>query len=529
MSEFGLVTDNEFFTIKNGENLIFKVRRQDYGSSTQSPGDIASLIYKGVEYQDKSRGSQINSGFDWLYNGIYDVKVEAELINDDIVKVTVRAGYLTHYYIVRKGEDNIYMGTYFTQQPDVHGHVRYILRTNYSLLPYGPEPSDLHGTTKTIESADIFSTDDGHTKSKHYSNQRLKDWSYIGATGDNVGLWVVRGNAEGMSGGPFYRSLLNQASEDQEITYIINYGMAQTDVFRTKILNLYTLVFNDGSQPEEPVLTWLADANLLGWIPLESRGGINCTGIDGLDGKSTYTVSFSNKSSFYWCIINNITTQFKCEGLIPGEYDLTIFKNELEVLKDTVTVTSGATTQISHLTITDDPSFVESLWRIGEWDGSPQELMNGDKITVMHPTDVRMSDWTPETYTIGQSVPNKHFPAYQCRNINNDIKINFHLTREQLGASRLRIGTTTAGQGGRPAINVNGWIAKSGAPVQPKTRNITVGTYRGFNTLYTFDIPEGVLKEGENTLTISVISGSGGAGWLGPSFAYDAVDLIRQQ
>jgi Rhamnogalacturonan lyase B, N-terminal len=43
----------------------------------------------------------------------------------------------------------------------------------------------------------------------------------------------MRDRNEGGSGGPFYRCLLNQFSEDQEIAYIVNYGEAQTEPFRT--------------------------------------------------------------------------------------------------------------------------------------------------------------------------------------------------------------------------------------------------------------------------------------------------------
>ncbi|GMM28262.1 hypothetical protein DAMA08_009780 [Martiniozyma asiatica (nom. inval.)] len=56
-STFGLETGYTFFTIDTGANLVFKIRRQNYGASTESPGDIASLIYNGVQYQDSTRGT----------------------------------------------------------------------------------------------------------------------------------------------------------------------------------------------------------------------------------------------------------------------------------------------------------------------------------------------------------------------------------------------------------------------------------------------------------------------------------------
>ena len=62
-ANFGLSADATFFTVETGGGLVFKVRRTDNWSNSQSVGDIASLVFNGVEYQDRSRGSQVNSGF----------------------------------------------------------------------------------------------------------------------------------------------------------------------------------------------------------------------------------------------------------------------------------------------------------------------------------------------------------------------------------------------------------------------------------------------------------------------------------
>src|SRR6185295_10222392 len=153
--------------------------------------------------------------------------------------------------------------TYFASEPSTLGLCRYIVRIPSILLPNGPVPSDIRNTTNAIESSDVFIQADGQTRSKHYSNMRLKDWSYIGATGPNVGVWMVRSNHEGDSGGPFYRSLLNQCGTDHEITYILNYGEAQTEPFRTNILNgPYALVFTTGAPPSALDTAWVANMGL---------------------------------------------------------------------------------------------------------------------------------------------------------------------------------------------------------------------------------------------------------------------------
>ncbi len=386
---FGLTSDSTYYTVNTGAGLVFKIRRVDPGSSTQSVGDIASLVYNGVEYQDQSRGSQVNSGFDWIYSVQNPPTVSAQVINTNYILITVLAGNLTHYYMARSGYPNIYMGTYFTSEPDTQAEVRYIARIWYPDLPNGPVPSDINGTTTTVESGDIFGLPDGETRSKHYSNMRLMDWQYIGATGTNVGIWMVRDNNEGNSGGPFYRCLNNQGDSDQEITYMINYGMAQTEPYRLNILNTYEMVFTNGTPPALPIDTsFEANLNLIGYIPASSRGTVTGVGINGRDPNYTYTVGFSNSTAQYWANADPTTGAFSSTGMIPGTYAMTVYKNEIAVWTGTATVTAGNTQTIGPITITGDPSAVPTIWRIGDWDGSPQEFLNANLVTYMHPSDV---------------------------------------------------------------------------------------------------------------------------------------------
>lgn len=524
---FNLVEETDFYTIDTGAGLVFKIRRTDNGRSTQSAGDIASMVLNGVQYQDQSRGTQVNSGFDWLYNGISAVNVSAERIGADYIKVTVKAGELTHYYMAGRGVNHIYMGTHFSREPEVQALARFIVRVPINALPNGPAPSDLRGTNWTVESGDIFGLPNGETRSKHYSAMRLKDWQYIGATGPAVGMWILRDNNEGNSGGPFYRSLLNQAtSTNQELTYIINYGEAQTEAFRLGVLNTYTMVFNDGSAPTAVDTSWFADMNLLGYVPDSARGRVAGTGVMGRETGVPYTVGFSNAKAQYWADVNPDGT-FATSGMIPGTYNIKVFKNELEVGFGSVTVNAGQVTTLDPITITNDPAASAPLWRIGQWDGSPLEFLNGDKVTTMHPVDVRMSPWVTPEYDVLASTPATGFPAYQWKDVNNSTTIKFNLRKSQIRNYTLRIGTTVAFSGLRPRPQVNGWLAAiPPAPSQPKTRTLTVGTYRGNNNLYTYNIPASELVVGQNTITLTGVSGSGGAGFLSPGYAYDAVDLI---
>jgi rhamnogalacturonan endolyase len=529
-SSFGLSSDANFYTVDTGAGLVFKIRRLDNGVSTQSAGDIASMIYNGVQYQDQSRGSQVNSGFDYLYTGVSAVSVNAEAVGTDYIKVTVVAGSLTHYYIVKKGVNNIYMGTYFTAEPNTLNLARFILRVPIAALPNGPVPSDLRGTTTTVESGDVFGLPNGQTRSKHYSNMRLKDWQYIGATSATAGMWVVRDNNEGNSGGPFYRSLLNQATAtDQELTYIVNYGEAQTEALRTNILNSYTLVFNDGSAPAPVDTSFFGELGLTGYVAPAGRGRVAGVGITGRDAGYEYTVGFANATAQYWAKADAATGHFDSPGMLPGTYTMKVYKNEYAVDTRSVTVTAGGTVALNTIAIAGDPSAAAPLWRIGDWDGTPAEFINGDKVTTMHPSDVRMASWVPAGYQVGTSNPASGFPAYQWKDVNGTLTITFNLTQSQIANYQLRLGITAAFAGGRPKPQINGWIpANPAASTQPSTRTLTVGTYRGNNTMYTYTVPASELQVGQNVLTLTAISGSSGVTYLSPGYAWDAVDMIKQ-
>ena len=525
---FGLTTATDYYQVDTGAGLVFEIRRTDNGSNTQSPGDLMSLVYNGTEYQDQTRGSQVNSGFDYLYNGVTAVTVSAAAVNTNYIVITVTAGSLTHYYMARNGDPCIYMATYFTAEPDIDGLCRYIVRIPNASLPNGPTPSNILNNTGAIESSDVFGMADGTTRSKHYSNMRLKDWSYIGATGTNAGIWIVRDNNEGNSGGPFYRCLLNQGATDQEITYIVNYGESQTEAFRPGILNHYTLVCTTGAPPGAVDTSWFSGLGLTGYVPDAGRGAVTCPGMSGLDATTTYTIGFANATAQYSTDAAASNGAFSLTGMIPGTYTMTVYRNELNVYTASVTITAGGTLAPGSIAITGDPNFTVPTWRIGTWDGSPGEFLNGNLITYMHPSDVRVAAWSPGTYVVGTSTAATGMPCYQWKNVNGSQAIQFTLTAAQVVASTVRVGITTAYAGGRPNISVNSWTATDQNPAtQPSTRSLTIGSYRGNNTTYTFSVPASALVAGTNTLYVFPISGSSGTTYLSPGYSLDCIDFYQ--
>jgi rhamnogalacturonan endolyase len=525
-SSFGLREDAASITVDTGAGLVFVVRR-GAADTGKGAGDIVSLRWHGVEFQDPAKGSQVNIGFPGLYAGQTTASVTAMQVDADHVKVTVRAGDLTHYYMARRGVPTIFMATWFAREPQL-GLVRYIARIRRGALPDGPEPANLIGTDHLIEGHDVFGRPDGQSRSKHYSNMRLKDWRFFGARGPGVAAWMVRDDNEGGSGGPFYRSLLDQGTATgQELTYIVNYGEAQTEAMRTGILDSYALTFTTGGAPAPLDLGWYGRMGLTGFVAPEGRGTVTGAGIDGMDPGFGYTMGFANPQAQYWAAAQPGTGAFAREGMLPGMYRLTVYRNELEVAARDVAVVAGARTPLPVLRIDHDPARDPAVWRIGAWDGTPDGFLNADKVATMHPSDVRMAPWTPPPFVVGRSDPARGFPAYQWRDINSPVRIRFTLDRAQVAAATLRIGITTAFAGARPAVAINGWQAPpQAATPQPKSRTLTVGTYRGNNRRYAIAVPAAALRVGQNELMLSVASGIHGKGFLSAGLAYDAIDLI---
>ena len=520
-ADFGLITsDPNVYTVDTGAGLVFQVRRDDPPGALRAPGDICSLKWKGAEVQLWDRGSHLASGFP-------PCTIKAGTIGEDIVQITVDSPEVTHYYVARRGVPHIYMASYLTDKWPV-GETRWVTHLNGESLKKRPICSDLEGTDRSIESRDVYAMPNGQTRSKYYGNSRAKELPLRGVTGPGIGVFMAFGSRETSSGGPFFRDIQNQSAE---VYNYMNSGHNQTERFRLGLHGYYALVFTDGPEPRQPDFGFMDNLGIKGSIPASKRSVVEGPAIRGRDRRYTYTVALTNREAQNWADARPDTGAFRVINVKPGAYKLEIFKNELCVLTDEINVDEGKTTTLPVINISDDPSMVKALWRIGDWDGTPMELLNGDKVTLMHPSDVRMATWKRGPVLADRADCGRSLPCYQWRGVNDQQDIVFRLNNQQLLNSKLRIGITVATSGARPIVSVNG---KWNSPVppmsdQPNSRSMTIGTYRGNNATFTYDIPASALQSGTNTLRFSPISGSGGGGFLAPGYSIDCIDFIQSK
>ncbi|PNS17428.1 hypothetical protein CAC42_7111 [Sphaceloma murrayae] len=509
---FGYTSVSGGFQIDAGSanTLVFVVK--------SSSCDISSILYRGVQLQDGT-ASHIGSG---LGSATVNVKQSG-----DTIIVTCDAGTLTQYYVVRNGQSNIFMGTYITAEPAI-GELRFIARLKSATLP-NEEPygsvSTTAGSTSTVEGSDVFIVN-GQTRSKFYSSNRfIDDKRHCVAGSDTRVCWILSGPGpyETSSGGPFFRDInSNNVGAATHLTFYMNSNHAQTETYRTGFFGPYVLTFSRSGTPSTDIDTsFFAGLGVRGYIADVDRGTVSGTA-SGTDSKCETVVHWYNKNAQYWTKASG--GKFTSPRMKPGTYTQVLYQGELKVAQNSVTVSKGATASTS---IASTFKTGTSLFKIGEWDGAPWGFQNADKILHQHPSDSRMGKWGPVTYTVGSSALNT-FPMALFKAVNNAVTIKFNLASNQLGAATFRIGTTLAFAAGRPQVKVNSWTGPApAAPVKVDSRGVTRGAYRGRGEIYDVSIPAGTLVAGTNTITISVISGSDGATFLGPNFIFDAVELFK--
>ncbi|KAK7060321.1 hypothetical protein VNI00_001086 [Paramarasmius palmivorus] len=477
---FGVTVSGNSLVVDTEAGLVFTV--------DSTSGDITSMLYNGQEAQDQSKHSQIASGIgascDWVQTG-----------NDNnYIKITCTTSTLTHT----------------TAEPEV-GELRFIARLNQATVPNGIPESNIRGGT-AIEGSDVFSVD-GQTRSKFYSSIQFIDDQVHGVTGSGIGVYmVIPGTGyEGSSGGPFFRDINNQGGDQQELYFSYRMGLHGP----------YALVFTGGDEPSSDInLSFWEGLDIQGYVAQSGRGRVSGTasGIPS-DFSSLQSIGFSNTDAQYW-VRTDTSGSFVSPYMKPGTYTMTLYKVELAVASQQVTVSAGGTATANIASEEDTP---DVIWQIGDFDGTPRGFLNADKIERMHPSDSRMSSWGPITFSVGSDVST--FPMAAFKAIGS-VTINFSLDAAQTGARTFEIGTTLAFAGGRPQISVNGWDSDIPSPPdQPDSRGVTRGTWRGNNTPYTYAIPDGTLVAGDNSLVISVVSGSSGDNFLSPNFVFDALRL----
>ncbi|KAJ5131089.1 Glycoside hydrolase-type carbohydrate-binding [Penicillium bovifimosum] len=507
---FGITTSSSAYVIDAGSpnSLKFAVN--------QSNCDITSINYYGSELQYQSTGSHIGSG-------LGSATVTATQ-SGDYIKVTCATSSLTHYYVVHNGDPIIHMATYTTAEPSV-GELRYIARLNSTLLP-NEEPfgvvSNIAGGS-AVEGEDVFLVN-GQTRSKFYSSERFIDDKIHCVSGSAHRVCMILNQYETSAGGPFMRDInSNNVGSYTGLYWYMNSGHVQTETYRQGLHGPYSLYFSRSGTPSTNIDTsFFADLDIQGYVPTSARGYVSGTA-SGADSSFKWVIHWYNSAAQYWTYASS-SGAFTSPAMKPGTYTMVYYQGEYAVATSSVTVTAGSTTSKS---ISGSVKTGKTVFKIGDWDGTPAGFSNSANQLRMHPSDSRMSSWNPGTYTVGSSSVSS-FPMVLFKAVNSPLTIKFTASSSQTGAATLRIGTTLSFAGGRPQAVINSYSGPvPAAPTNLNSRGVTRGAYRGLGEVYDVSIPAGTIVAGTNTITISVASGSSGDAYLSPNFIFDCVELFQ--
>ncbi|CAN8105977.1 unnamed protein product [Discula destructiva] len=518
-------TSTSAYTIDTGSSYGFSV------AVSRTSCDITSLIFYGSQYQYSGTYSHIASGLgtatvSYSTTGSYViVKCVADTSEFD----------LTHYMVFKDGEANIYMGTYTVSEPTV-GELRYIFRLTgledmYPASSYGSVANTAGGTA--IEGSDVYLVS-GQTRSKFYSSNRFIDDTTYCATNSAVHACFLRpsiGAVEKSSGGPFFRDIdVNWGGSYSSLTYYMNSGHVQTEAYRQGFHGPYVFSMTRSGVPKASdydVSFFDSIASYLtGYVPSSSRGYV-IGKASGTDASKGIVLHWSNANYQGWAYADTSTRDFSGPLLPAGTYTQKLYQGELLAASQSVTITAGGkvTSNIA-ATNTIITGSRTKIFQLGDYDGQPTGFLNADKQLRMHPSDSRMSSWSPGKITATSSSATAQFPMALFKDGNTPQTLTFTMSNTLNVVSYFRSATTLSFAGGRPVVSVNSYSC--GTPAAPTTidsRGVTRGAYRGWGDVYTCTIPAGTLVSGTNTITISVASGSSGTTFLSPNVIFDALEL----
>ncbi|KAI1819172.1 polysaccharide lyase family 4 protein [Xylaria intraflava] len=490
--------------------------------------DITSLKYDGTDYQYKSTYSHIASGLGTGTSVSYTTSPSGDTV---VVSCTQSSSSfdLTHYLVFRDGSANIWMGTAINSEPSV-GELRYIFRLTglTESYPFGEVSTTAGGTA--IEGSDVFLLD-GETRSKFYSSDRFIDQSIYCATnsGASVHACFLRPNhqaTEKSSGGPFFRDIsLNYGGDYNSLTYYMNSGHVPTESDRTGFHGPYVFAMSGSAVPSASDIdvSFFDSLDLKNYVPTSERGYVKGTA-SGVSSGFPIVVHWYNSDYQFWTYASS-SGDFTSPPMPAGSYTMKLYQTEFLAATQTVSVSAGSTAtaniDATDAAITDSRT---TIFQLGDYDGQPTGFLNAENQLRMHPSDTRMSDWAPGTVS---STDAASWPMAIFKDVNNGQQISFSLSSAVSSTATLRISTTLAYGGGRPQASVNSYTCEApAAPTKIDSRGVTRGAYRGYGEIYECDVPAGTLVSGSNTVTINVISGSGGDTYLSPSVVFDAIELF---
>lgn len=177
------------------------------------------------------------------------------------------------------------------------------------------------------------------------------------------------------------RDINNQGTSDQqEFYFYMNSGHLRTEPWRMGLKGPYVLSFSQSAPGNTTHIdtSFFSKLGIPGYAPAAERGHVSGVA-NGVPPKFETVLHWHNQHNQYWAYAER-DGSFKSPKMKLGSYTMVLYKQEFAVAQTSVKVTAGATTVLN---IASAEKVSAPIWRVGEFDGQPFELKNGDKFLKM--------------------------------------------------------------------------------------------------------------------------------------------------
>lgn len=449
-------------------------------------------------------------------------------------------------FIVRKGVKGVYMYVIANGTPKssgikvqearvcarlapayLNGYVDDQMR---GLIPSNSEMAEAEKESNTIQDATYYLAD-GSVYTKYNWAQYVVRDSVHGLMNTNglLGVWNIHCSPEWYPGGPMKQELTVHATSKSPITI----QMLQGEHFGTnavafangerKLYGPFLLYLNFNAAKDPELL--IADAKQMAhqqqeewpfqWFDNElyplDRATV-CGQIDVTTGQRCDSIQVvlaqpgvgqlydQNKEYMFWALTDK-HGRFKINNVRKGQYTLHAYATAGDVtdeLQKTDISVDGSTVDLGTIAWT-PLCYEHRLFLIGQ----NNRMSDGFNLSD-HPRAYGLWDKVPTTltYTVGTSTPEKDWYYGQVRNGNWYVK--FQNSESFAGKAHLTISAAGVGNSPRLTISVNGKSLGTWSPSPNDASVYRSAVLGGRHHLYTVDFPASYLKEGTNTVTLSM-------------------------
>lgn len=182
----------------------------------------------------------------------------------------------------------------------------------------------------------------------------------------------------------------------------MNSGHVQTEAYRQGFHGPYVFTMTRSGIPSASSydVSFFDDiaSYLTGYVPSSSRGYV-AGKASGTDASKGIVVHWYNANYQGWAYASASTGDFSGPLLPTGTYTMKLYQGELLAASQSVTITAGRVTSNIAATNAIITGSRTKIFQLGDYDGQPTGFLNADKQLRMHPSDTRMSSWTPGSIT----------------------------------------------------------------------------------------------------------------------------------